>query len=227
LRSLRVAPVWGVPAPAHPAPSPCSGSSRGSGFRWAARGALLHRFLPPVGRRKEPPRGSGSLLCPIRPPGGLVVCGQRRSALLAARPGSAAVGGPVRAAAATPSPLGGPRLALGCQATSGASGAGAPDTPAAERGTPRRVRKGTFSGQAGASVGAPQNLSRPRPTGCFASLDRTCRAPRVRDRLAGKRPGALLWADGYGAPVGRGDPSEGLTSPQGLGRHVPPSRHAP
>ncbi len=37
------------------------------------------------------------LASPIRPPGGLVVCRQRRGALLAARPVGAARGGPVRA----------------------------------------------------------------------------------------------------------------------------------
>jgi hypothetical protein len=73
-------------------------------------------------------------------------------------PGSAAVGGPVRAAADTPSPLGGPRLALGCQATSGESGAGAPNIPAAERGTPQpRKVEGLFP----ARLGEPSRAAEP------------------------------------------------------------------
>ena len=45
---------------------------------------------------------------------------------------------------------------------------------------------GHLSGQAGASVVALQNLSRPRPTGCCARLDRTCCAPARGDCLAEK-----------------------------------------
>jgi hypothetical protein len=62
--------------------------------------AAAAQRLAPVGRRKEPPRYSGTLLCPIRLTEGGGMCRQRRGALLAARPVSAAVGGPVNAALA-------------------------------------------------------------------------------------------------------------------------------
>src|SRR5713101_4772676 len=44
---------------------------------------------------------------------------------------------------------------------------------------------GHLSGQAGASVVALQHLSRPRPSGCCARLDRTCCTPPVGHCLAG------------------------------------------
>jgi len=113
--------------------SPCSRSSRGSGFRWAARGACLHRFRPPVG------------------------CRQRRFALLAARPGRAAIGRPVSAAPGCPG------LAPACQPPDGRQRPAGFLTPAWYASQRSRPRTGHGSAGAASRWRAPAGRWAARP----------------------------------------------------------------
>jgi len=84
---------------------------------------------------------------------------------------TAAVGGPVRAAADTPSPLGGPRLVLACQPPGGALLAGRGGSRSLSRSGTASQRSGPRTGQCSHAPTDAARLDCPRwPLGCQASL---------------------------------------------------------